>query len=121
MKKYTVRTPDGELTFSDVQALQRAYVEGLVAPEDEVREEGTDVWRRADSLPRLAGAPKPSRSPVPHLGGLVFLVAFGVAGLYLLIRGPGARERGIGFLLAFILSAYLIQFTNRVFQRRKSR
>ena len=54
--RYRVRTPEGELDYESLLHVEQAYIAGLVAPEDEVLEEGGTLWRKAASLPNLARA-----------------------------------------------------------------
>ena len=53
--KYTVRSPDGELTFHSFREMEKAYWDGLVDPDDEVQEEGASLWRKAGSFAVLRG------------------------------------------------------------------
>lgn len=50
---YKVRTQDGELTYPNIQELSKAWQLGMVDPEDEVQEEGKQLWRKAGTLPFL--------------------------------------------------------------------
>ncbi len=54
--RYRVRTPEGELEYPSLRDVEQAYVQGLVDPQDEVLEEGSTLWRKAESLPTLARA-----------------------------------------------------------------
>lgn len=50
---YRVRTKDGELTYPTIAELSQAWQLGMVDPEDEVLEDGKQLWRKAGSLPFL--------------------------------------------------------------------
>ncbi|MBX7112897.1 MAG: hypothetical protein K1X64_01090 [Myxococcaceae bacterium] len=54
--KFTVRTPDGELTYSSFGAVEQAWLNGLVGPDDLLQEEGHTQWRKASSFPLLMQA-----------------------------------------------------------------
>jgi hypothetical protein len=54
--RYRVRTPEGELEYESILHVEQAYAAGLVDPEDEVREEGGTLWRKASTFPTLAKA-----------------------------------------------------------------
>jgi hypothetical protein len=55
--KYTVRSPEGQLTFQSFGELERAFWSGLVDPEDEVLEDGASTWRKAKSFAVLRRPP----------------------------------------------------------------
>lgn len=54
--KFTVKTKEGELQFSSFGEVERAWLLGLVGPDDDVLEEGRTKWRKAGSIPLLAQA-----------------------------------------------------------------
>ncbi|SEU38758.1 hypothetical protein [Stigmatella erecta] len=114
--RYRVRTPDGELDYPDLLALEQAYVQGLVEPHDEVREEGSALWRKADSLPVLVrarrAAPKPwARSQALTIGVVVLLSA---VALELMRRGAGMMPV---LAIALIVAAVLTRVTLKAFRR----
>ena len=80
---YRVRTPDGELMFPSLGDIERAYVQGLVDPDDEVREDGAEKWRKASSFPVLAQARRPQANKDSRSQTLTVLgaVAVGVLAL----------------------------------------
>lgn len=61
--------PVQELGVADMAELQKLYHLGFLAPDDDVRRAGTDVWRKAGALPEL----KPA-APRPWLEGNEFVV-----------------------------------------------
>jgi hypothetical protein len=117
---YRVRTPDGELDFPSLGDVERAYAMGLVGPEDEVREEGKEAWRKAGSLPVLARA-RPTKAPAAAgAQRLQILLAVGLSllALWLLVRdNPGTRLLGVG--LALVVAGLLMRVTSRAFGRGK--
>lgn len=54
--KFKVRTPDGELQFQSFGEVERAWLMGLVGPDDELLEDGKTNWRKASSFPHLVNA-----------------------------------------------------------------
>jgi hypothetical protein len=50
---YRVRTSDGELIYPTIAELSKAWQMGMVDPEDEVLEDGKQMWRKAGTLPFL--------------------------------------------------------------------
>jgi len=116
--KYRVRTPEGELSFSSILELTKAYLVGLVAPEDEVQREGDSRWRKAASIPQLAQAKKPPRPffANSHMRWALVLAGIGcVAGFSFLY---GAKHIGALFVLAFAVIG--LQWLGR-WQRRNAK
>ncbi|MBN8231768.1 hypothetical protein JYK02_30065 [Corallococcus macrosporus] len=116
---YRVRTPDGELMFPSLGDIERAYVQGLVDPDDEVREDGAEKWRKASSLPVLARAK-------PQAGGttrraqtltVVGAVAVGLLALVLLFTGTSWNVRIMGIALALVVSGLLTRVTFKAYKR----
>jgi uncharacterized membrane protein YhhN len=87
--RYRVRTPDGELDYLSFREVEVAYVQGLVGPDDEVREEGQKLWRKASTIPQLVRAKPPERVPRDTMQFIAILcaLALGLASLVLLMKG----------------------------------
>lgn len=58
---------EGELCVANFAELQRLYHSGFIAPEDEIRRDGSDTWQKAGSMPELNTA-----KPRPWLEGNEF-------------------------------------------------
>ena len=116
---YRVRSPDGELMFPSLGDIERAYVQGLVDPDDEVREDGTEKWRKASSLPVLAQARKPQAQKDARSQKLTVLgaVAVGVLALVLIITGSSTNVRMLGVALALVVSGLLTRVTFKAYKR----
>ncbi len=118
---YVVRTPEGELVYPSLLDVERAYVQGLVDPEDDIREETATTWRKAASLPALARA-RPARSGALRRGQFVRVAAvvfLSVLALSLVFRDD-LQLRGLGIVLALAASSLLFQVTTQAFKRRPS-
>ncbi|AKQ67293.1 hypothetical protein A176_004205 [Myxococcus hansupus] len=118
---YVVRTPEGELVYPSLLDVERAYVQGLVDPDDEVREETGTAWRKAASLPALAAA-RPPRSGVMQRGQIfkvAAVVLLSVVALSLVFR-DNLQMRGLGIVLALAASTLLFQITTKAFKRAPS-
>ncbi|MBN9684137.1 MULTISPECIES: hypothetical protein [unclassified Corallococcus] len=117
---YRVRTPDGELMFPSLGDIERAYLQGLVDPDDEVREDGAEKWRKASSLPVLARAKKPhgqdtsKRAQTLTVAGAV---AAGVLALVLLFTGTNWNVRMMGIALALVVSGMLTRVSFKAYKR----
>ena len=115
--RYRVRTPDGELTYSSMREVEMAYTYGLVGPDDEVLEEGKELWRKASTIPTLARA-RPERKglAVSHVLTVLAAVVLGVAALALIVSDSWPR-RALGVTLALAMSALLTRVTYKAFKR----
>lgn len=72
---------EGELSVADFAELQRLYHSGFVAPEDEVRREGSDIWQKAGAMFELRTV-----KPRPWIEGNEFaLLAAFICALSLLL------------------------------------
>ncbi|WP_223634389.1 hypothetical protein [Corallococcus sp. EGB] len=116
---YRVRTPDGELMFPSLGDIERAYVQGLVEPDDEVREDGAEKWRKASSLPALARAKKPASGKATRAQTFTVLgaVALGLLSLAVMVIGDGPRVRMLGIALALVVSGILMRVTFKAYKR----
>lgn len=115
--RYTVRTQEGELTFNSFGEVERAFLQGLVEPQDEIREEGSSTWRKASSLPLLVQA---RRRGDAVWGGtqaawIMIAVIFGSIALYMIAKGQIA----IGLGLVVVLSLLLTRVTYKAFKRTR--
>lgn len=102
---YRVRTPDGELDFPHLADIAQAYAAGLVEPDDEVQEVGSNTWRKARTLPALVNATAQARKKdnTTYRDVLIAVVLAAVS-FYLLIFREGQASKGIGFMVAFLLA-----------------
>ncbi|MCE9667036.1 hypothetical protein LY474_04335 [Myxococcus stipitatus] len=116
--RYVVRTPDGELTYPSLLDVERAYVQGLVDPDDEVREEDSAHWRKAGSLPVLARARRPGSGMASRGQWLpvAAVVLLGAVALSLVLRDSW-RFRILGIVLALVASSMLTRVTYKAFKR----
>ncbi len=115
--RYTVRTPEGELTFNSFGEVERAWLQGLVDPDDEIREEGSTKWRKASTLPLLVQARRRGNAV---WGGtqsawIVVAIVLGSAALYSIAKG----HTWLGLMVAFGLALLLTRVTYRAFKRSR--
>jgi hypothetical protein len=105
---YVVRTQDGELVYPSLYDVERAYAQGLVDPEDDVREEGASTWRKAGTLPALAGARRTSMdaSRLTQLLPVLGVVVLGGAALKFLFQ-DSMSLRLVGIVLTLAASLLL--------------
>ncbi|GMU62777.1 MAG: hypothetical protein AMXMBFR34_45400 [Myxococcaceae bacterium] len=118
--KYRVRSKEGELEYESFGQVEKAWLLGLIDPEDEILEEGHERWRKANTFPLLANA---RRSGEQVWVGTWFIwtligVAGGTVALWLL-RGESLREKGIGLVVAFITAGLMLKVTMNAYARRK--
>lgn len=113
--KYTVRTTEGELTYSSMGELARARRLGLIDLEDEVQEEGREKWRKAASIPELAKIESSEEDAFmgADLFWILLFVIVGSLAIFLLAQGNyvegGVTALGLGVLIAQI-SAKITRF-----------
>ena len=115
--RYRVKSPEGELTYANFLEVEKAYLDGLVGPEDEVIEEGAKKWRKANTIPQLVQA---RRSGNQVWGGtqMIWVMVAGVFGsvaLRLMLKGHPLYGFGVGFVVASLLTSV----TYRAFKRSK--
>ena len=115
--KYTVRTKEGELTYASFGAVELAWKQGLVGPDDELLEEGKTKWRKAGSIALLAQA---RRSGDQVWGGsqmawIIIMVIAASIGLYFLVHGNYL----VGGLLSLAIAVLLFRITTNAFKRTK--
>ncbi|MCP3060942.1 hypothetical protein LXT21_19330 [Myxococcus sp. K38C18041901] len=116
--RYVVRTPDGELTYPSLLDVERAYVQGLVDADDEVREESSQTWRKAGSLPVLARAKSPASGLAARGQWLTVAGAVLVGALALsLVLRDSWHLRILGIVLALVVSSLLTRVTFKAFKR----
>lgn len=115
--KFKVRTPEGELEFQSFGEVEKAWLMGLVGPEDELLEDGKTMWRKASSFPLLVQA---RRSGEQAWGGSWFL--WTVIGI-LLASGTAwlikAGENLYGGLLGLMTAMVMIHVTVRASKRAR--
>jgi hypothetical protein len=119
---YRVRTPDGELGYPTLLDVEVAYSQGLVGPDDEVREEGKGTWRKASSIPALAQAKRSATESMSwsQKTGIGTALVLGVLALRLIMSDEWAL-RGAGIVLALAMSSVLMWLTVSAVRRRPPR
>lgn len=106
---YRVRSPDGELDFPHLADIAQAYAAGLVDPEDEVQEVGSNTWRKARTLPALANTARKARvKDVGFYRDVILLVSLNMAAFYLAFFREGRLTKAIALMLAFF-SAFIMR------------
>jgi hypothetical protein len=115
--RWQVRTPDGELTFPNFGEVERAYVQGLIEPDDELLEEGSTKWRKARSFPILAQTRRPPNAVwqgTQKAWVFLFLV-LGFAALYCFQKGMLL----VGLALAMVVGLLLTRITYKAYKRTR--
>lgn len=115
--KFKVRTPEGELDFQSFGEVEKAWLMGLVGPDDELLEDGKQNWRKASSYPLLVQA---RRTGEQAWGGSWFL--WTVIGI-LLASGTGwlikMGENLYAGVLGLMTAMVMIHVTVRAAKRSR--
>ena len=102
---YRVRTEDGELDFPHMADIAQAYAAGLVEPDDEVQEVGSNTWRKARTFPALANSTASVRKKEnTYYRDVLIVVVLGAVSLYLSFFREGRVSKGLGLMVAFLLA-----------------
>jgi len=116
---YRVRSEGGEIHFRSLYEIQGALRNGLVAPEDELTEDGREAWRKVSTILALQDArPAPSGFLRGDARFVIPLCALLLLCLPLILS---ERWRIAGLGLAVFVALLLGQFTFKVFSRRRVR
>ena len=118
--KYWVRNQDGELEYSSFGQIEEAWLLGLVEPDDEIKEEGWEKWRKASSFPTLARARR-SGEQVWRGTWFAWVMLGVVGGTYALykMQQKELMDKGIGLVVAVAVAILLIQVARRAAERTK--
>jgi hypothetical protein len=124
MAKYRVRSKEGELEFKSFGEVEKAWLMGLVGPDDELLEDGKTTWRKAGSIPLLAQARRSGNAVWngTQMAWMIFAVTFGSIALYCITQGMRKQSyvmMGIGCIIAFAVAGTLMTVTYRVFKKTR--
>ncbi|MDQ3263687.1 MAG: hypothetical protein M3Y59_08515 [Myxococcota bacterium] len=102
--RYEVRSEGGVMTYDTLLHVEQAYMAGWIAPEDEIRQEGETDWRKAGSLPQLAGLKKAESSfRGGYIPWVVAVLILSIAALVLWIKGSWQLALMVAILITFTL------------------
>lgn len=107
---WTVRTREGSLHFTDFAQLEWAFRNGLIAPEDEIRDPGKREWHKAAAHPHLRNVHAKRDVRRPHAAGVLIALAMAFIAFILLVLGFWAPA----LALAFGVSLHLMRMNRRV-------
>ena len=81
--KYHIRTHEGrELTVADGSHIVMLFRQKFLEPDDEIRKEGSEKWRKLRDIPEYAAMMRAEQSDVTRIRK-VFLVVFLLACLFI--------------------------------------
>jgi len=117
--KYFVKNDDGELCFGSIHELRAMFAQGLVAPEDEVRAEDSQIWRKAAAVPELRAYAASRKDSGEFRFLLVALVCLS-GGLFVLF-GHSSLGLTARVLVAAALMVPVLGMSQRAFTRSMKR
>lgn len=114
--KYQVRNEDGELQFDSYAELLKAATAGLVEPNDEVRREDEQTWRKASALPGLLKATGggPALWQTPFFRWIVLSVAGAAFAIWAIHTGRTQDKPelyALGLVVVFVVAGVLFKVT----------
>jgi hypothetical protein len=117
MPRYRVRTPEHhELVYDNEHALNEAWLNGFIDPEDELLEEGRDKWRKVSSTKLMQLRPSGNRVwGGTQAAWMIIVIVIGSIALYLFRTG----RYGAGFVTAFTLGLLMFRITYRAFKKSR--
>ena len=116
--KYRVRSADGEMEFSSLEALRVAAHSGLVDPSDEVQREDETIWRKASAMGSIAAhTEKPKFNP--QTVWISLAVVLGLGAFVMLLKGRHDPQYYVyGVVLGFVVAGVLFKVTRESARRR---
>ncbi len=118
MRRYRVRTPDGEVGFDSLNEISKGLMAGLVDLDDELLEGDSPVVKKVGDLPILAHG---ARKPPPKDGGgvskLLLGAAVGLGGAAIILLAKG--QYTLAVVAALLTTALLTRITQAAFRRKR--
>src|SRR5689334_7398992 len=113
--KFKVRNQEGELEFQSFGEVERAWLMGLVGPEDELLEDGKTMWRKANTFPHLVNA---RRTGEQAWGGSWFLwtvmgIMLGSSAMWLIRDGYYLAGGTLGLMTAMVMTHVTVKASKR--------
>lgn len=118
--KYRVRSKEGELEYESFGQVEKAWLLGLIDPDDEILEEGHTKWRKANTIPLLVNAQRSGEQV--WVGTWFAWTLIGVAGgtiALVLLNSAEWPKRIAGVVVAFIVAGLMLKVTMNAYSRRK--
>lgn len=118
--KYRVRSKEGELQYESFGQVEKAWLMGLIDPDDELLEEGHTRWRKASTIPLLVNARRSGEQV--WVGTWFIWTLIGVAGgtvALVLLNSESMMKKGAGVVVAFIVAGLMLKVTMNAYARRK--
>ena len=112
--KYFVRNEHGELTFGSIHELRAMFDQGMVGPDDEVRPEDSQSWRKAAAIPELRAS---AAAKAEGKGWGTFALVTTVC----LVAALAALVRFHSWIIAAVLMIPVLGMSQRAFTRAMKR
>ncbi|WP_373047994.1 hypothetical protein [Vulgatibacter sp.] len=82
--KYHIRTGSGDELTADGQQVVRLFRQKFLEPDDEIRKEGSEKWRKLRDIPEYASMMRSEKSDVARFKKIFFVTAL-LACLFIVI------------------------------------
>lgn len=118
--KFRVRSKEGELEYESFGQVEKAWLLGLIDPDDEILEEGHTKWRKANTIPLLVNARRSGEQV--WVGSWFAWTLIGVAGgtiALVLLNSSSWTQRIAGVVVAFVVAGLMLKVTMNAYARRK--
>ena len=73
--KYEIRTKSGQELTADGQHIVMLFRQKFLEPDDEIRREGSDKWRKLQDIPEYASMMRSEQSDVARFKKIFFVTA----------------------------------------------
>ena len=115
--KYRVRSSEGELEYLSFGQVEQAWLMGLIAPEDEILEEGHTKWRKAKTIPLLMQARRSGEQV--WMGTWFVWTLLGVAGATIALVLFRNDETLAGALVSIVVALVMMKVTTDANRRSR--
>ena len=116
MSRYKVKSADGEISFESLLDLEKAWLNGLVEPDDEVFEPGATKGKKAGSMMLLQQASAHRQRDKSQGHSFLLILSIGLSGLAYWFYSVEKPVWAMG--VAFAVASLLFHVSLNAFKRK---